>query len=334
MSQRLRANGVILLTGATGFIGSHLAEFLLQHGNRVRCIVRPGRRRLSWIEGLPVETISASLTDPRSLLDASEGVRTIIHVAGVTRAKREADFRRGNVDTTAALLDVARQLPDLDRFCYVGSLTVAGPSPDGTPLSEDRPVHPRTAYARSKWMAEHMCRDASSSIPVTVVRPPTVYGPRDRDVLEMFRWVRYGLHPVIGPPDKTLSMVHVLDLVRGIATAAVDPRAAGRTYYVSNELTYRYDDLIKLIAGIVGRHPVKVRLPIPVLFAVAGVVEAISFFGPRPALLSVDKVRDMAQQHWVCDPGLIGRELDFHASIPLEDGFRDTYRWYRDHGWL
>ncbi|MEK6649537.1 MAG: NAD(P)-dependent oxidoreductase, partial [Bacteroidota bacterium] len=218
------------MTGASGFIGSHLAEFLLQHENKVRCIVRPGRPRLPWIADLPVEIIPASLHDTKALLGACDGVRTIIHVAGVTKAKRASEYHRGNVETTATLLQVAEQLPHVDRFCLVSSLTVAGPSPDGTPLSEDLPVHPQTAYARSKWEAEKLCRDASSTIPVTIVRPPTVYGPRDRDVLEMFRWVRYGIHPVIGSHDKTLSLVHVRDLVRGIAAAALDPRAVGKTY--------------------------------------------------------------------------------------------------------
>ena len=334
MTQRLRADGVILVTGASGFIGSHLAEFLLQHGNRVRCVVRPGHRRHSWIDGLPVETVAASLTDPRSLLAASEGVRTIIHVAGVTKAKRESDFRKGNVDTTAALLDLAGRLPDLKRFTCIGSLAVVGPSRDGTPLSEDDPPNPPSAYGRSKWEAEELCRAASSTIPVTIVRPPTVYGPRDRDVLEMFRWVRYGIHPVIGAPNKTLSLVHVRDLVRGIAAATLHPLGAGKTYFVSNEQTYHYDELIALIASIVGRRPMKVRLPIPLLLAVAATVHAISYFGPRPAVLSLDKARDMAQPHWVCSSKRIEAELGVRSEISIEEGFQETYRWYRSHGWL
>jgi nucleoside-diphosphate-sugar epimerase len=263
-----------------------------------------------------------------------DGVRTIIHVAGVTKAKRDEDYRRGNVGTTAALLDAARQLPHLRRFCLISSLTVAGPSSDGTPLTEDRPPHPLTAYARSKWEAEQLVRAAAPNLPVTIIRPPTVYGPRDRDVLEMFRWVRYGLHPLIGSPEKTLSLVHVRDLVRGVTVAAMDPSAEGRTYYVSDKEPYRYDELIRLIAAIVGRRPIKVRFPVPLLFAVARIVEAVSFFGPRPAVLSVDKARDMVQPHWVCDPRLIEAELGVRSEIQVEEGLRSTYGWYREHGWL
>lgn len=334
MTQRLSAKGVVLLTGATGFIGSHLVEWLLTNGARVLCVVRPGTNRPRWIDQLPVEIIRSSLTDAAGLFARAKDVRTIIHIAGVTKAKRESQYRDGNVDTTASLLEVARKLPHLDRFCLVSSLTVSGPSPDGKPLPEDHPANPLTAYARSKWEAERLVQSASTDLPVTIIRPATVYGPRDRDVLEMFRWVRFGLHPVIGGPDKTLSIVHVRDLVRGIAVATFDPRAVGRTYNIAGSTPYRYDDLIRTIADVVGRKPVRFPFPTSLLFAVAGVVEAVSFVGPKPAVLSVDKARDMVQHHWVCDTGAIERELGFTAEIPVDAGFRETYRWYREQGWL
>ena len=99
------------------------------------------------------------------------------------------------------------------------------------------------------------CVARRPTIPVTIVRPPTVYGPRDRDVLEMFRWVRYGIHPVIGAPDKTLSLVHVRDLVRGIAAATLHPLGAGKTYFVSNEQTYHGVQLAALPSTIGQRNP-------------------------------------------------------------------------------
>ena len=334
MTQRLREDSVVLLTGATGFIGSHLAEHLIKQGYRVRCIVRPETVKPKWIDGLPLEIVRASLTDRTALHTTTAGVRTIIHVAGVTKAKRHEDFRRGNVDTTASLLDVARRIPDLKRFCCISSLTVSGPSPSGRLVTEAEPANPITAYARAKWEAEELCHAAARELPVTVIRPPIVYGPRDHDVLEMFRWVRYGLHPVIGSPDKTLSVVHVQDLVRGIALAAFDHRGVGRTYNIANEMPYRYDELIRLIAEVVGRRPLRFPFPTPLLYVVAGLVEAISILGPSPAVLSIDKARDMVQPHWVSDPGLIHRELGFRSSIGITEGFRETYHWYRDQGWL
>lgn len=252
----------------------------------------------------------------------------------MTKAKRESSYRRGNVDTTRTLLDVARRLPRFDRFCFISSLSVSGPSPDGTPLTEEHPANPLTAYARSKWEAEQLVRAAASTLPVTIIRPPTVYGPRDHDVLEMFRWVRYGLHPVIGGPGKTLSVIYVRDLVRGIAAAAFDPRAVGRTYNIADHASYRYDDLVQTIADVVGRKPVRFPFPTSLLFAIAGVVEAISFVGPKPAVLSLDKARDMIQPHWVCDPERISAELGVRSEVTIEEGFRTTYDWYRHHGWL
>jgi nucleoside-diphosphate-sugar epimerase len=334
VAQQLTQTATVLVTGATGFIGSHLAEQLLHDGHSVRCIVRPGRRRPSWIDRLPVEIVPASLTDVEALQRACHGVRTIVHVAGVTKAKRRRDYVRGNVEPTAALLKVARQLPRFDRFTYVSSLTAVGPSPDGRPLTEDAPLRPITMYGRSKLEAEDLVRQAMAHVPVTIIRPPAVYGPRDRDVLEMFRWVGFGLEPLIGDPAKSLSLVHVHDLARGICQATFDLRGTGKTYHVSEPLPHSFHDLVGLLGEIVHRRPIRIRIPLALLFALAGLVEAVSLIGPRPAVLSLDKARDMAQPHWVCDPGRIQAELGFQARVPIEEGLRTTFEWYREQGWL
>lgn len=334
MAQQLTVREPVLLTGATGFVGSHVAEELVRSGHSVRCIVRPGRRNLGWIDRLPVETVRASVTDPEALRRACDGVRTIIHVAGVTKAKRRSEYVRGNVDSTSALIAVARSLPDFARFVYISSLTAAGPSPDGTPLTEDAPARPITDYGCSKFEAEQLVRAAAPHLPATIIRPPAVYGPRDRDVLEMFRWVGYGIEPLIGDPGKSLSLVHVSDLAKGICRAAFDPRASGRTYYISDPQPQSFHELIGLLATIVHRRPVRIRIPVPLLYAVAAVVEAVSFIGPKPAVLSIDKARDMIQPHWVCDPSRIEADIGFRPAIPIEEGLRTTYAWYREQGWL
>jgi nucleoside-diphosphate-sugar epimerase len=150
----------------------------------------------------------------------------------------------------------------------------------------------------------------------------------------MFRWVRYGISPAIGGPDKSLSLIHVHDLARAIRTVAFDPRAVGRVYYAADPVAHPFAELMSHISRIVGRKPLRVHFPLPLLFAVAGVVEAISFFGPKPAVLSIDKARDMSQDHWVCSARRIGEELGFRTITPLEQGLRATYEWYRQHRWL
>lgn len=261
-------------------------------------------------------------------------IRTVIHIAGVTKAKREIEYRRGNVESTRTLLTAASERPQLDRFCFVSSLTVAGPSPDGHLLDESEPERPLTAYGRSKLEAERLVTGAASRLPVSVVRPPAVYGPRDRDTLEMFRWVGYGISPAMGGPNKSLSLIHVHDLTRAIMAAAYDPRAVGRVYYASDPVPHAFAELMSLISNVVGRKPVRVHFPRPLLFAVAGVVEAISFLGPKPAVLSIDKARDMSQDHWVCSARRMADELGFSTTTPLATGLQTTYEWYRQHRWL
>ncbi|OGU30532.1 MAG: hypothetical protein A2X67_00715 [Ignavibacteria bacterium GWA2_55_11] len=331
--QRVSKNGNILVTGATGFIGSHLVEKLLADGLRVRCIVRPGRTVGTWIDGLPLDVVEADLTASTSLDAAFENVDTVIHVAGVTKAKRERDYMHGNVDATSSLLRAAGRA-GVRRFTFISSQTVAGPSPDGRPLTEDDPCRPLTAYARSKRECELMCLDAATSIPMTIIRPSAVYGPRDRDTLEMFRWVRYGIRPVIGSADKTLSLVHVRDLVEGIFAATFDNRGAGRLYFVADSEPYRFDNIIEALSRVMNKQPVAIHFPSGLLFTVAAIVQGVSFFGTRPAVLSIDKARDMIQSHWVCNPNRIAQEIGFRSILRVSEGFQETYDWYRANRWL
>ncbi len=334
MTQQLAANGITLLTGATGFIGSHVAERLVNEGRRLRCLVRPGRQLPPWLDPARCEIIEASLLDRDAVHAAVRGVRTVIHIAGVTKAKRSVEYLRGNVESTRNLLEAAETIADLDRFAYISSLTVAGPSPDGHLLDESEPERPLTAYGRSKLEAERLVTAAAARVPISVIRPPAVYGPRDRDTLEMFRWVRYGISPVIGGTEKSLSLIHVHDLADAIRAVAFDPRAVGRVYYAANPVPHPFAELMSIIGRIVARRPVSIRFPRPLLFAVAGVVEAISLIGPKPAVLSIDKARDMSQDHWVCSSRRIEEELGVRATTPLEQGLRDTYAWYLRYGWL
>src|SRR5581483_8675949 len=208
-----------LVTGASGFIGRHLAEHLLREGVRVRVLVRDARR---W-RGPRTEMAVGDLADRAALRNAVRGVDRVYHVAGLTKARREADYFTVNHLGTVHLLQACLEVnPALRRFVLVSSQAAAGPVWAGRPVTEHDPPRPVSAYGWSKLRAEQAALACSPLLPITIVRPPVVYGPRDRDTLLVFRAARFGLVPRLGPLA-CLSIVHVDDLVRGTRCAGEHP---------------------------------------------------------------------------------------------------------------
>jgi dihydroflavonol-4-reductase len=324
-----------LVTGGTGFVGSHVVEHLLARNFTVRCPVRSSRRRLSWLEGLPVEVVRVDLTDPTALAPVFNDVEYVFHVAGSTKVMRPSDYSVGNVDVTRAMLQAAAQHPHVKKFSLVSSLSAAGPSFDGSPLTEATPCRPISKYGQSKYEAERVAEAYMSKLPIVILRPPTVYGPRDTDVLEMFQWVNRGIMPAIGNPDKTLSMIHVTDLARGIIAATLSDKTAGETYFISNEPIYPYQEIIDTIASVLGKRRAK-TIPIPdfVLYTIAGLTQVFSRLAGKPSIVSIDKAREILQPHWICSPEKIKQHIGFVTEVSLQDGLRQTLQWYRSAGWM
>jgi len=323
-----------VITGGTGFIGSHTVEELLRLGFSVTCLVRPGRKDPGWLQNLPVLIRTVDFVDVETLSRVLADADYLFHVAGVTKARNTREYRIGNVDTTRALLDASEKSGRLRKFCFVSSLTASGPSNDGRPRREDDPHAPITAYGRSKREAEEVCRDVRGLVPSVIIRPPAVYGPRDRDILEMFRWVQRGIAPIMGPRQKTLSLIHVTDLARGIVEATLSDRTTGNTYFIANQQPYAYTDLLTLAAEILGKNIAFLKIPTPLIYATAAVVQVVSGLTSQAPILNLDKVRDLVAPHWTCDSGRLRADIAFSERIPIEEGFRSTIRWYQSQRWL
>lgn len=323
----------VLVTGGTGFVGSHVVEQLLRDGHRVRCHVRRGRTSLGWLSNLPVEIVEGDIASSTDRLALLRDVGTIIHIAGVTKARSLEAYRAVNVDMTRALLETS-VAHGAGRFVLISSLAAVGPSTDGSLPDELTACLPLTSYGISKLEAENVCRSYADRIGVTILRPPAVYGPRDKDILEMFRYVSLGLRPVIGSRSKTLSLVHVQDLASAVVRTSLDPRAAGKTYFVSDPEPYKFSDLIGSLARIMDRRTFPLYLPAPVLYAAALGSQAVSALLGRTAVLTIEKARDLLQPAWVCSSRALSEDLGVRSSIPIEQGLRETYAWYRSHGWL
>jgi len=323
-----------LVTGGTGFIGSHLVELLLTKQYTTRCLIRKSSDT-RWLNGLPLEFVHGDLFDERALREAVSGVDYIYHSAGLTKAKTSEEYYRANTIGTRNLLEAtAAHNPRLKRFVHVSSQAAVGPSPTREPITEETKPHPITTYGKSKWKSEEECMRFFDRLPITIVRPPAVYGPRDKDIFEFFRTMSRGLQPMIGFHEKYVSLIHVKDLVRGFVLAGESSKANGQTYFLSSKQVYGWKELGETTRKIIDRFALRLRVPESAVYAVAAFAELFALFSPKPALMNFEKARDVVQDYWTCDSSKAKRDLGFEQQISFEDGARETVEWYRKHGWL
>lgn len=320
-----------LVTGANGFLGSHLVERLRAEGWDVRGMVR----RTSDTRWLPpdLDLAYGDAAVPESLTPAVRDVDTVFHLAGVTRAGSEADYLRVNAEGTGSLARAARDA-GVGRFVLVSSLAAGGASTADRARNEDDPDRPTGAYGRSKKAGEDALAREAGGLAWTVMRPCAVYGPRDRDFLILARFAAGGrVIRFTGPPQR-VSIVHVEDVVRGLLAAAKTEAAAGRTYYLAHPEPTTWTEVGRRMAAAAGRRPRNLPVPrsiLPAASRIAGLAAAIA--GKRNPLPR-DRIRDLLAEAWTCDPGRARDELGFAATMPLDEGMADLMNWYAKEGWI
>src|SRR5262249_6422020 len=221
--------------------------------------------------------------------------------AGVTKARTKEEYFRGNHTATKNLLDAVRETnPGLKRFVHVSTQAAVGPSTDGTSVDETTPFHPITTYGVSKMEAEKECLRVADKIQVTIVRPPAVYGPRDKDIFAFFDTMNKGLQPMIGFNEKRVSLIHVEDLVDGIVLAGEHPRSIGQTYFISSERAYSWKEVGQVTSRVIGKRAVRLRIPEFAVYAIAMLSELYSVVTRKAVLLNFEKARDIVQDSWTC----------------------------------
>jgi nucleoside-diphosphate-sugar epimerase len=319
-----------LVTGANGFVGSHLVEALVAAGLRVRCLVR-ATSDTRWLPRSGVERVAASLDDAGALRDAAAGASLVFHLAAVTSSARREDYERTNVDGTRRLLDAVRAAGAAARVVFCSSTAAAGPARGGRAVAEDDPPRPVSAYGASKLAAERVVSE--SGLDAVIVRPPPVYGPRDRDILAAFRLAARGLALRVGPADQRLSMIHVEDLARALVLAA-ECGTAGARYHVNDGAVHTWASVSAAIGEAVGRRVRAVPVPRPAALAAAAADALAARLTGRKPLLTGDRIAELAQADWTCDASRARRELGFAPQVALPDGMRATAAWYREQGWL
>lgn len=322
-----------LVTGATGFVGSHLVETLVRQGFEVTALVR-SPAKAGRLQALGVRRIAGDLHRPEALREAASGQSVIFHVAGVVAALDEAGFLHGNLEGTRNLLQAIGEARP--RLVLVSSMAAAGPAPRGRPLTGDEPPSPVTAYGRSKLAGEAAVR--ASALPWTIVRPPMVYGPGDTEVLKVFRLARRGIAPVFGEGTQELTAVYGPDLAEALMAAAQSERAIGQTYYACHAEVFTSRAFLEAVGEALepggGRRVRVLRLPVGLARAALSVTGLAARLAGRATILTPDKANEFFQPAWSGDPGPLLRDAGWWARHDLATGLAATARWYREHRWL
>ncbi|MBN1479776.1 NAD(P)-dependent oxidoreductase [candidate division KSB1 bacterium] len=324
----------VLVTGSNGFIGSFLVERLHSEGHQVRCLVRR-TSNLQWIKHLDVEFVYGELCNPATLITALREIDLVYHVGGVTRGRTEADYMKGNYTATVNLLTACEKVgSDAQKFVFVSSQAAGGPSSHGEPLSEIEAQHPISIYGRSKHLAEQAVMEFAKNRPATIVRPPTVYGPRDTDFYKLFRNARYGFMPVAGNGSQKISIIHVADLIEGFILAGLKDVANGQLFFLNSDDQINYNELARLIAQATGSKERIVHVPLGLVKLVFWGAGFTAAFSKKPSIINRDKFKEMKQVAWLCSNQKAKDLLDFHPQIGIEEGLKNTAQWYMQEGWL
>jgi nucleoside-diphosphate-sugar epimerase len=257
-----------------------------------------------------------------------------VHMAALTHARTEHEYRRVNVEGTRALLDAARTATTPPRrFVYLSSLAAVGPCSNGGGVRHDAVPKPLTAYGRTKLAGERLSLEAGDWIEAVILRAPAVYGPRDTDLFHFFRIARRGVIPVPTGPTRPLQMVHVADLAAALVRAVTAQRAAG-VYHIAEARAYTWEEVGRLVGEAVGKRVRAVRVPAALISALASASEIAAAAVGRSVIFNRDKARELLAPGWLCDTEAARTDLGYEAKIGLAEGLRATAQWYRQQGWL
>ena len=320
------------VTGGTGFIGSHLADTLIESDSydEVRCLVRNNEK---WLKGKNFTRVSGDLDDLVTLRKAVKEVDVVFHIAGRVKAPTYQELEHANVDATENLLRIA-QKAGVPKMIVLSSLAAVGPSDNG-PATEDQPMNPISNYGKSKKQMEAKIHDlADDEISITILRPPAVYGPREDQILSFFKMANKRICPIIGDGERPrISMVYVGDVINGIMKAVEQKTSGVHTYFVSGPEIYTWDQIRGTTSKVLGKKTLPIYVKPKTVKKIAGTVEkAASFFGVYP-VLNKEKAKELILE-WTCSNEKSQQELGYEPQYSLGEGISRTIHWYQRHHWL
>jgi nucleoside-diphosphate-sugar epimerase len=311
----------VLVTGATGFLGSHIAETLVKQGFTVRCTVRPSSST-KWLENLELEKVNVNFNDEASLQTACQGVDVVIQNAGITRAKSDAEFFEVNTHATERLANAAIKAK-VSRFIFISSLEARGPDGFDTAIS---------AYGKSKLEAEHRLTNLQNDIEMILLRPAGVYGPRDTDLLTLFQLAKYSFLTVPATNGR-LQPVHARDVAEAVL-ATINGKAQVGPFDISEAHTYSWQDMGQMMEVALGRKLRVLKIPREIFLGAGYASETVSKLLNQAPKLDRRRAKSLAYYTYTCDTTPFKEAFGWQARISLQDGLAETAAWYKKQGWL
>ena len=324
----------VLLTGASGFVGSHIVDRLRAADIAFVVLLRESSDRRFLQPHLPVlQVCTGSISDKSSLQRALVGISHVIHCAGCTKARRSSEFHEINhIGTQNVVAAVNAHRASVQRLVHISSLAASGPATAGKPAQESDPPSPVSVYGASKLAGELEVSN-NCLVDYTILRPPAVYGPRDYGFLPMFRAVK--AHVLPRPSQRqALSLAYVRDLAEAVVTCLNHPKASAKIYFVASREIVTGRRIAEEIAAQMNHWTVPCPLPEALLWPVCLFEQIRCQFNGKPGLLNLQKFAELRAPGWVCDPSRLTKEVGFECNTPLKQGVAETLRWYQQEGWL
>jgi len=325
----------IFITGTTGFLGSHTAQELVRRGHRLKALVR-NPAAAAGLKALGVELVEGALEDPPDLGQAMDGVEAVVHIAGVLKGLGERDFFQVNEDGTLRLAQAALSLNPRPRlFLYVSTVAVHDSTRDGGDFClPPEACHPLSVYGKSKLAGEKVLSVLKGNIRTVILRPPVIYGPGDKELLPLFRAIRWGVAPLYGNGQNRLSVCHVSEVARAIADLVENSPSSDEIFCVDDGQEHTWKSLAQDIGRAMNKNPWPLKIPPFFFFLAASSSGAFAQLTRRPRIFTPDKLKEMAQKSWVCGFEKLHNRIGWEPGLPFKEGVLTTLAFYKKVGWL